>query len=172
MMPTSARGSPTSVTVLKHAFGEDGDAWWVRGVPESVRVKAAERRERDPKRLEVEAYLDFIEYGKILEKKPSPFNEHFAARRVDKAQFVKALDKASDIRNRAFHATRHQHDPIRAEDIDFLREIQNTVVRLTQMHCCRTRLTRYQCTVTDPFAPAALSRKRVPGRADLSVAEL
>lgn len=53
---------------LEQCFGAQDEAWWVEGVPLTIRQECAQRREADPDRREPYAYTNLIDLKSIIEK--------------------------------------------------------------------------------------------------------
>jgi hypothetical protein len=53
---------------LRSKFGDEGETWWVKGVPQSICEDCAKRREGDAKRDDLYQYTYLIDLKSILEK--------------------------------------------------------------------------------------------------------
>lgn len=99
---------------LEREFGADGEAWWVQGVPLSIRKRCAEEREASAEREELYAYTYLIDLKEIMDKKWALFadsNERVIASYpgLQKKEFLALLTKGNNVRNRYSH-------PVRASD--------------------------------------------------------
>ena len=73
------------IAELKQEFGNaDDETWFRKGVPVGVRKKCAERREDDPRRKELWAYLNLIDYHKIAGDNWTLFQDAFTLFEDDK----------------------------------------------------------------------------------------
>ena len=96
------------VQELKQNFQVDGDAWWVDGVPKSVRLAVSQRYESDDmKRGSREAYFDLLDYRKIaLDQWPIFQNIlGFGKKNESKDRQTKWLVEVNEIRNVVAHAS-------------------------------------------------------------------
>jgi hypothetical protein len=107
--------------VLVEHHGDAEIGWWRKGVPESVRVKCQERRERDlDEPRDVHCYTDLLDLGKIIESQWNLFStvlstSHAANRRA----FLDDLARLNRIRNKVMHPVRGALPS--EEDFDFVR---------------------------------------------------
>jgi hypothetical protein len=53
---------------LQAKFGDQGESWWVSGIPLKIRKECVTRREEDPSRDEPYSYTDLIDLKEILDK--------------------------------------------------------------------------------------------------------
>ena len=91
---------------LEEEHGRDN--WWRRGVPQSIRVRCATRREEDDEPVdEPYAYTDLLDLSKITEKEWKPIRlklpKEVAANRT---LFVAHLEKLNRIRRLVMHPVR------------------------------------------------------------------
>ena len=96
------------VQELKQNFQADGDAWWVDGVPKSVRLAVSQRYESDDmKRGSREAYFDLLDYRRIaLDQWPIFQNIlGFGKKNESKDRQTKWLVEVNEIRNVVAHAS-------------------------------------------------------------------
>ena len=96
------------VQELKQNFQVDGDAWWVDGVPKSVRLVVSQRYESDDmKRGSREAYFDLLDYRKIAHEQWAIFQNvlGFGKKNESKDRQTKWLVEVNEIRNIVAHAS-------------------------------------------------------------------
>jgi hypothetical protein len=104
-------------------YGDGEAGWWRQGVPEKVRVKCQERRERelyDP--CEPICYSDLLDLDAILEEQWALLKDLFQVYTANRKQLSRDLRQLNRIRNKVMH-------PIRGlvpdeEDFDFVRRLQ------------------------------------------------
>lgn len=106
--------------VLMRQFGDGESGWWRQGVPEAVRVKCQERREREQDDLcEPYCYTDLLDLAKVIEAQWSLFKDSFPVPYgSNRKAFIEALARLNRIRNKVMH-------PVRGivpseEDFDFV----------------------------------------------------
>jgi hypothetical protein len=99
---------------LMEYYGETRSAWWVKGVPQKIRMECANRLEsdnEDDRQEEPYQYTYFIDLKEIVDKKWEVF-EPFASqvtldeRQLSKKVFLDWLQKANSVRNRHAHHIR------------------------------------------------------------------
>lgn len=111
--------------VLVHGYGDGESGWWRQGVPEKVRVKCQERRERDhDDPCQPFCYSDLLDLDAILEDEWSLLKELFADYAANRKQLSKDLRQLNRIRNKVMH-------PVRGlvpdeEDFDFVHGLQRS----------------------------------------------
>ncbi len=104
------------------------DEWWRRGVPEAVRVKCVERRERDQddEPCEPYCYTDLLDLGKIMEDHWLLFKDHLpTCYSSNRKALLEALARLNRIRNKVMH-------PVRglvpcSEDFTFVQELEAAI---------------------------------------------
>ncbi|MFA5779913.1 MAG: hypothetical protein WC947_07230 [Elusimicrobiota bacterium] len=94
---------------LKDKYGEDGEKWWVCGVPQNLRTEIAKRREEDPNRLECFRYLYFIDIKEIIKKNRELFPHIFSGYSNHK-EALKIFDQLNELRNIVVHDKREITD--------------------------------------------------------------
>lgn len=93
---------------LKQEFSDDGDSWWIQGVPKQVRLEVAKRAENDDnKRGSREAYLDLIDYRTIAMSQWSLFQQvlGYGKKTESKDKQTKWLSTVNEMRNVVAHAS-------------------------------------------------------------------
>lgn len=108
---------------LQAQFGDDGDAWWVEGVPLSIRQECVTRREADPDRDEPYAYTYLIDLKSILDRNWPLFEPDFLKVRKaisSKKELLDLLVHLNEARNRHSHPVRAPQPDSRtfADDLD------------------------------------------------------
>lgn len=112
--------------LLKEQYGIEKNAYWENGIKSSeIKVRAYEKSQQYPieERLELENYLDFIEYKKIIEHKDNwpLFKSYFDIPLPgDKglAKNLKWMDRVNELRRIAAHPTEGRKYSL--EDFEFL----------------------------------------------------
>lgn len=93
---------------LRQEFSDDGESWWIQGVPKPVRLEVAKRIENDDnKRGSREAYLDFIDYRTIALSQWSLFQEilGYGKKNESKDKQTKWMQEVNEMRNVVAHAS-------------------------------------------------------------------
>ena len=109
--------------VLIGRYGEGEAGWWRQGIPEGVRVKCQERRERDrDEPCEPFSYSDLLDLDAVLVDQWALLKDLFPDYTADRKQLSKDLRQLSRIRNKVMH-------PVRGvvpdeDDFDFVRRLQ------------------------------------------------
>lgn len=121
--------------VFRRMYGEAKSAYWEKGVlNKDVKLKAYTKwlDVDEDTRLPVEAYLDFIEYKKIVEHKDrwhifQSVMDVPLDRNKGKAKNVEWMDKFNEIRRVPSHRTEHR--AYKSEDFEILELIFGTLKR-------------------------------------------
>ena len=113
-----------TLSILRNQYGAIGDAWWRKGVPQTVRGQAAQRSEMSEEGGNPHQFLDLLDYKKIAEL-PRNWSEFGRCWAVDKQARSKRaklawMDTLNTIRNRVSHSGRRQ---VTGEEITFLEEL-------------------------------------------------
>lgn len=102
-------------------YGDDEKGWWRQGVPETVRLKCQERREKDPEEpCTAYGYTDLLDLGKIIENQWSLFKDQLPPSYAgNRRTLLDHLARLNRIRNKVMH-------PVRGvvpceDDFDFVR---------------------------------------------------
>lgn len=110
--------------MLIEKYGPHEIGWWRQGVPESVRVKCHDRRERDiDDPCYVYCYTDLLDLGKTIDGEWALFGGHFpACYSSNKRSLLEHLARLNRIRNKVMH-------PVRGvipteEDFDFVHQFE------------------------------------------------
>ena len=113
--------------VLVDKYGAEERGWWRQGVPEAVRVKCQERRERDvDDPCEAYCYTDLLDLGKIIEGEWNLFkNKHPACYSTNRKALLEHLARLNRIRNKVMHPVRSA-SPCE-EDFDFVRQFERAL---------------------------------------------
>lgn len=96
------------VQELKQEFADDGDSWWIQGVPKAVRLEVAKRSENDDnKRGKRESYLDLIDYRSIALSQWQLFQQllGYGKKTESKDRQTKWLQEINEMRNVVAHAS-------------------------------------------------------------------
>ena len=113
--------------VLVDQYGDGELGWWRQGVPESVRVKCQERREKDQDDpCEPFCYSDLLDLDAILQKQWSVLKNLLHNYEADRKQLSKDLRRLNRIRNKIMHPVRGQVPD--EEDFDFVHEFRNSIM--------------------------------------------
>jgi len=102
------------------------DNWWYDGIPETVRTKCAERKEKEKGKFEIHQYLDLIDY-KIIALASSNwseiFQQYFAiGKQGDRHKKLSWIVHLNDIRKTVSHPERGL---LSKEQVDFVSNIYN-----------------------------------------------
>ena len=109
--------------ILRYGDGEAG--WWRQGIPESVRVKCQERREKDQDEpCQPFCYSDMLDLDAILEKEWSLLKDLFSDYSANRKQLSKDLRHLNRIRNKVMHPVRGMVPG--EEDFDFVHRLQRS----------------------------------------------
>ncbi|GJM43223.1 MAG: hypothetical protein DHS20C21_00650 [Gemmatimonadota bacterium] len=106
-------------------YGDGEAGWWRQGVPEKVRVKCAERRERDRDNpCRPFGYSDLLDLDAILEHQWTLLKDLFPDYAPNRKDLSKDLRKLSRIRNKIMH-------PVRGlvpgdDEFDFVRRLKRS----------------------------------------------
>jgi len=113
---------------LAEAFGTDDFGWWRRGVPETVRVKCQERRERDQDEpCEPYCYTDLLDLGRIIEEHWTLFKDQLPTRySTNRKALLEALARLNRVRNKVMHPVRGLV-PCR-EEFEFVQELERDII--------------------------------------------
>ena len=93
---------------LKQEFADDGESWWIQGVPKAVRLEVAKRVENDDnKRGARETYLDLIDYRTIALSQWQLFQQilGYGKKSESKDRQTKWLQEINEMRNVVAHAS-------------------------------------------------------------------
>lgn len=110
---------------LVQRYGDGESGWWRQGIPENVRVKCQERRERDlDDPCESFCYSDLLDLDAILDAQWAVLKDLFADYTVNRKQLSRDLRQLNRIRNKVMH-------PVRGfvpneGDFDFVRGLQRS----------------------------------------------
>lgn len=113
-------------SALAAAYNDNHDSWWRQGVPESVRVKCQERRERDSEEpCEPFAYSDLIDLDATFESQWKVLSSLVPDYGENRKALSKDLRRLNRIRNKVMH-------PVRGfvpdeSDFDFVRHLQRSL---------------------------------------------
>lgn len=116
-----------TMSKLKIHYGENIDDWFGKGIPESVRLKCAERYEKEGRERKQETYIDLIDYKKIFEvnwtlfQNDIPLDLSSGDRKQDRTKWIIRIN---NIRNIISH---HIRDDVTHDDLVFLRKVWDTV---------------------------------------------
>jgi hypothetical protein len=108
--------------------------WWTDGVPVSIRVECAKRREEEGRKMPMEAYFDLIAVKTILEGNWVLFESDLAVVgwKGGKRAALSWFDQLNTIRRNVMHPTRRHFVPdlVDSSAVAFLRELWDRVQRL------------------------------------------
>ena len=92
---------------LVDGYGDGELGWWRQGVPERVRLKCQERREKDfDDPCEPFCYSDLLDLAAILEDGWAILKSLFPAYESDRKRLSKDLQRLNRIRNKVMHPVR------------------------------------------------------------------
>lgn len=106
---------------LRAKLGEEEQKWWYEGVPLGIRKKAGERREEEGGKLDIERYLDLIDYRDILSQNRVQFEDTLGYGKKSDAWKKRLLwiHEVNEIRKAVSHATKGV--PVSLEQLEKLR---------------------------------------------------
>jgi hypothetical protein len=110
---------------VQSILGRNFEDWWRNAVPEPIRVECSARHERTKTILPKHAYLDLLDYKKIMEYNWDRFETvlYQAGWKGGKQKALAWLDRLNDIRNILAHPTRaYFSGPLPRDDRVFLEE--------------------------------------------------
>jgi hypothetical protein len=106
---------------LKVLQSEYGEQWWYDGVPETIRIKAAEMHEMRGGRVKKEDCLMLINIKTILLSNWRLFSVKFDPNSTGRRDFESRFNSLNDIRNRLSHPIRLRREPIDDSELEELR---------------------------------------------------
>jgi len=110
---------------LVDRYGDSEVGWWRKGIPESVRVKCQERREKDQDDpCEPFCYSDLLDLDTIFQKRWSLLKDLIRDYSADRKKLSKDLRRLNRIRNKIMHPVRGQVPD--EEDFDFVHEFRRS----------------------------------------------
>ncbi len=112
---------------LVDRYGDGEVGWWRKGIPESVRVKCQERREKDQDDpCEPFCYSDLLDLDAIFRKQWPLLKELIRAYTADRKKLSKDLLRLNRIRNKIMHPVRCQVPD--EKDFDFVHEFRRSLL--------------------------------------------
>jgi len=119
--------------VLTKVLGKDVDSWWRRAVPEPIRIECSKRCEQADIPLPKHAYLDLIDYKKIMESNWTQFQPPLSAVgwQGGKQKSLSWFDRLNEIRKTTAHPTRAMFSaPLTSDDLNFLQDCLSRTLRM------------------------------------------
>lgn len=114
---------------LEQKFGAGELGWW-RAIPEDVRVKVQERRERDASpECDAYAYTDLLDLSDILRKRWSDIAAEVLPKEslANRTAVVDDLRRLNDLRKKVMHPVRYSSPT--EEDFSFLNSLKPRLLR-------------------------------------------
>ena len=108
------------VKELKRKYQED---WWFSGVPEQIRVKAAQLYEESEGAIAKESALYLVDLKEIVRVHWSEFKDRLADPQESKKSFDSRFSYLLDLRNRLSHPVRLKDQPVEKEEMEKLSEL-------------------------------------------------
>ena len=105
---------------LKSLKLEYGENWWYEGIPEPIRIKAAEMHEMRGGRVKKEDCLMLLSIKKIITSNWVLFREQFDSDSAGKRNFEARFDSLNEVRNRISHPIRLRREPIEQNELEEL----------------------------------------------------
>lgn len=102
---------------LKARYGED---WWFKGVPESIRVRAAQLFEESDGQISKETALYLRDLKEIALSEWGKVKDLLASPQESKRQFDSRVDRLMELRNRLSHPQRLKQSPLQEEELESL----------------------------------------------------
>jgi len=92
---------------LVQSYGDGESGWWRQGIPERIRVKCHERRERDvDEPCAPFCYCDLLDLDAIMEDQWTHLKDLFPDYTSNRKQLSKDLRQLNGIRNKVMHPLR------------------------------------------------------------------
>lgn len=111
---------------LKSHFGEEKEAWWWQGIPQSTRQKCDENVNRDNGKKERWQYLSLADYQTIIPHSWPVFEKRYDfGGNGKKAEKVSWIGRINRIRQTTHHP---EKGLISKEEVDFVKEIHAKVI--------------------------------------------
>lgn len=109
--------------LLEREFGPEEESWWRKGIPGSIRVECAKRREEDEEPCETPyAYTTLINLSVVISKNWSLFESAVPKDyRANRKQLVSDLVRLNRIRNSVMHPVKERKWS--EDDFEFVRQI-------------------------------------------------
>ena len=108
------------ISTLKIEFGENEKGWWSQGVPKTIRIKVAQRREDDPDRPALEESFDLINYKQVILDNWPLFGEKYSRGKGKKNDKMSWMEELNVIRRKVAHPERGR---VTIDELGFLNEI-------------------------------------------------
>jgi len=108
------------ISTLKREFGEEEKGWWLQGVPRTIRLKVAQRREDDPDRPAFEESFDLIDYKQVILDNWLLFGKKYSKGTGNKKVKMSWMDALNTIRRKVAHPERGR---VAISELSFLNEI-------------------------------------------------
>ncbi len=105
-------------------YGEDESGWWRQGVPQAVRVKCQERREKDlDEPCDPYCYTDLLDLAQIVESNWPLFKDQFSDKySTNRKALLDHLARLNRVRNKVMHPVRGLAPS--EDDFDFVRQFE------------------------------------------------
>ncbi len=110
--------------VVKQLKSKHQENWWFRGVPEPIRVRAAQLYEESEGAIAKETALYLVDLKEIASAHWADFKTRLADPQESKRSFQERFNQLLDLRNRLSHPVRLKEQPIEKEELDALEEWQ------------------------------------------------
>jgi DGQHR domain-containing protein len=110
------------ISTLKREFGINENGWWSQGVPKTIRIKVAQRREDDPDRPALEESFDLINYKQVILDNWQLFGEKYSRGKGKKTDKMSWMDELNTVRRKVAHPERGR---VSSDELNFLNEILN-----------------------------------------------
>jgi DNA sulfur modification protein DndB len=108
------------IYTLKREFGEEEKGWWSQGVPRTIRLKVAKRREDDLDRPAFEESFDLIDYKQVILNNWLLFGKKYSRGTGNKKVKMSWMDSLNTIRRKVAHPERGR---VAISELNFLNEI-------------------------------------------------
>ncbi|KRQ98844.1 DGQHR domain-containing protein [Bradyrhizobium valentinum] len=112
---------------LKDKFGETGDAWWLKGVPKSVRNECDKQYNESDGERERWRYLYLINYSEIIQHDDNWemfkdfYNFYGKGKKADLVRWIMKINKARQITHHA------EKGPLSRDQVEFVRRVHELV---------------------------------------------
>jgi len=120
------------VRVLKARYGSDSEGWWVKGIPNRIRAKCAQKREEQDWENPIETYIYLINYLDIAIQNWDLMQDAFALGEKDVGNRKKCVQWIKDL-NAIRTITHHpEKGPLDRQQVLFVRDIAQKVSQYFQ----------------------------------------
>ena len=118
-------------SLITRVLSANSPSWWKK-IPENIRIDAAKLHEESNCKISKEHALTFTNLKVIVEKNWREFLPYLVKQGNGKSEFKIWMENVGYIRNRVCHPLRLDADPIRVDEVSFVKERLAYVEKLIQ----------------------------------------